>query len=67
MATGEAVPPELETWVTKVRERAYATTDEDVAALGRAGYTEEEILEITVAAALGAGLARFEAGVRALQ
>ena len=65
-ARGEQVPQELETWVRKVRDRAYATTDADVEALRLAGYSEDEIFEATVAAALGAGIARFEAGMRAL-
>jgi len=50
-----------------VRERAYTTTDEDVGAVRRAGYSDDEIFEATVAAAVGAGLERLEAGVRALR
>jgi alkylhydroperoxidase family enzyme len=66
-ASGAPLPLDLETWVEMVRERAYATTDADVEALRRAGHSEDAIFEVTVAAALGAGLARFEAGVRALR
>ena len=65
-ACGKAVPQPLEAWVAKVRDRAYATTDADVDALRQAGYSEDEIFEVTVAAAVGTGLARFEAGMRAL-
>jgi hypothetical protein len=65
-AAGASLPPELETWVAKVRERAYETTDEEVAALRRGGWSEDAIFEVTVAAAVGAGLERFAAGVRAL-
>ena len=65
-ASGDRVPAELEAWVDTVRERAYDATNADVDALRRAGYSEDAIFEVTVAAALGAGLARFEAGVRAL-
>jgi alkylhydroperoxidase family enzyme len=61
------VPPGLDDWVTKAHEHAYDVTDADVAALRRAGYSEDAIFEATVAAAVGAGLARFEAGVRALR
>jgi alkylhydroperoxidase family enzyme len=66
-ASGDSVPADLAMWVETVRERAYATTDADVEALHRAGYSEAAIFEVTVAAALGAGLARFDAGVRALR
>jgi alkylhydroperoxidase family enzyme len=65
-ARGEPVPQELEAWVAKVRDRAYATTDADVEALRLAGYSEDEIFEATVAVAVGTGLVRFEAGMRAL-
>jgi alkylhydroperoxidase family enzyme len=65
-AAGEGVPAALQPWVTKVRDRAYATTDDEFDGLRSAGYSEDEIFDATVAAALGAGLARFEAGVRAL-
>jgi len=65
-ASGEGVPAALHAWVTKVRERAYATTDEELEAVRHAGYSEDEIFEATVAAALGAGLERYDAGLRAL-
>jgi alkylhydroperoxidase family enzyme len=66
-ARGEPVPEELEAWVAKVREHAYTATDADVDALRAAGYSEDQIFEATVAAAVGAGLARFDAGVAALR
>ena len=66
-ATGRDVPAALQAWVARVRERAYSTTDEEFEALRQTGYSEDEIFEVTVAAALGAGLERFEAGVRALR
>ena len=37
------------------------------AALKEAGYSEDEIFEHTVAAALAAGLERLDAGLRALR
>jgi len=64
---GGELPPDLAAWAAKVRERAYATTDGDVEALLAAGHSEDAIFEVTVAAAVGAGLERFEAGVRALR
>ena len=54
------VPPSLETYVTKVRTCAYKVTDDDVAALRSAGWSEEQIFELTVATALGAALARHD-------
>jgi hypothetical protein len=66
-ASGGELPPELGAWAQKVRERAYTTTDGDVEALFAAGHSEDTIFEVTVAAALGAGLERFEAGLRALR
>jgi alkylhydroperoxidase family enzyme len=53
--------------VAKVAQHAYRTTDEDLAALLAAGYSEDQIFEITVAAALGASQARAECALRALR
>lgn len=66
-ASGGELPPDLAAWAAKVRERAYATTDGEFDELLRAGHSEDAIFEVTVAAALGAGLDRFEAAVRALR
>lgn len=55
------------TYAEKVRDHSYRITDADMAALKAAGRTEEEIFEITVAAATGAALQRLEAGLRALR
>ncbi len=66
---GEAsgsIPPELESFVDKVIHRAWQVTDEDVARLRSAGYSEDAIFELTVAAALGAGAGRLERGLAAL-
>ncbi len=69
----EAVPPlpdELpeaaERYVEKVRRHAYRVVDADVEALRAAGYDEEAIFELTLAAALDAGLARLAAARAAL-
>jgi hypothetical protein len=59
-------PPAFETYLGKVRSGAYAVTDADVEALKSAGYSEDEIFEHTVSAAVGAGLLRLDAGLRAL-
>ena len=47
-------------YLAKVRERAYAVTDADVEALKTAGFTEDEIFEQTVAAAIAQGLRRYD-------
>jgi alkylhydroperoxidase family enzyme len=62
-----ALDPALEQWIEKVARHAYKTTDDDVAALLAAGYSEDQIFEITVAAALGAAQARAECALRALK
>ena len=61
-----AAPPELATYLEKVRLHAYRVTDADVEALKDAGFSEEQIFEHTVSAAVAAGLARLEAGLAAL-
>jgi alkylhydroperoxidase family enzyme len=50
-----------------VAKHAYKVTDADVEALRHAGYSEDAIFEITLSAALGAGLARLERGIEALR
>ena len=58
--------PALGSYLDKVRTGAYRIVDEDVEALKAAGCTEDEIFEQTVAVAVGEGLWRLEAGMRAL-
>jgi alkylhydroperoxidase family enzyme len=53
-------------YLDKVRRHAYRVTDEDVEELKKAGYTEDEIFELTVATAVAAGLERRAAGLRVL-
>ena len=63
----ETVPPELISYIKKIALHAYKTTDEDIDALRNAGYSEDAIFEITLSAALGAGMARLERGLAALK
>ena len=51
----------LAPYLAKVRETAWAVTDEDVQALRDAGVSEDEIFEQTVAAAVAEGLRRWDA------
>jgi alkylhydroperoxidase family enzyme len=61
------VPEALREFVEKIAERPWTVNDEDFARLRAAGYSEDELYEVTLAAAVGAGLQRFEAGLRALE
>ena len=61
------IPTNLVDYVRKVTLYAYKTTDEDVLALREAGYSEDQIFEITLCASMGAGLGRFERGLSALK
>jgi len=59
-------PPEFAAYLEKVRLHAYKVTDGDVEALEQLGFTEDEIFEQTVSAAVAAGLERLDAGLAAL-
>ena len=48
-------PEELAAYLDKVRRHAYRITDEDVEALTRAGYSDDEVFELTVAATRASG------------
>jgi hypothetical protein len=65
--SGAAVPDPWGPYVAQVRDASYRITDADVAALRDAGCSEEQIFEVTVAAATGAALHRLDAGLRALR
>lgn len=61
------VPQELVPYIKKVALYAYKTTDKDIEALRALGYSEDELFELTLSAALGAGMARLERGLAALK
>ncbi len=58
--------PAMSAYLEKVRTGAHAIVDADVEALKAAGCSEDEIFEQTVAAAVGEGLRRLDAGLRAV-
>jgi alkylhydroperoxidase family enzyme len=62
-----APPPELAPYLEKVRLHAYKVTDADVQGLKDAGFSEDEVFEHTVSAAVAAGLERLDAGLEALR
>jgi len=53
-------PATLGPYVEKVRRQAWNVTDEDVNELTRAGYTEDQIFEVTCCSAVGAALVRMD-------
>jgi len=50
-----------------VRLHAYEVTDRDVQELKESGFSEDEIFEHTVSAAVAAGLERRDAALKALR
>jgi alkylhydroperoxidase family enzyme len=65
-ADGTGVPAELQALVDKIHRHAYTVTDEDLARLG-ARYSDDQLFEIVVSAALGASRTRLFAGLAALE
>jgi hypothetical protein len=63
----DVIPADLREYVDAVSLHAYRITDEDVQALRGAGYSEDAIFELSLGAAVGAGLARLERGLAALR
>lgn len=63
---GRADDPAVARYLDLVRRHAYRVTEEDVGRLRRAGLDDDAIFELTVAAALGAGVERLRAGVSLL-
>ena len=68
-AAGETpeLPASLVDYVRRVALHAYETTDEDLARLGEAGYSDDEVFELTLCASIGAGLGRMERGLTLLR
>ena len=65
-AEGRGAPPELQALVDKIHRHAYKVTNEDIARL-RDTYTDDQLFEIIVSAALGASRKRLLAGLEALE
>ena len=61
-----AKDPAFAAYLEKVARHAHTVTDEDVAALRAAGYSEDEIYEATVACSLTVATDQMERGLRAL-
>jgi len=59
-------PSDLAVLVQKIRDRAYTVTEADIEAL-RARYSEDELFELIVAAAVGAADHRIQRALAALE
>lgn len=66
-AAGHELPEPVAAYLAKVRDASFRITDADVADLRTAGYGEEAIFELTIAAALGAALRRRDVGLAAFR
>lgn len=60
------LPAELQPLIDKIHDQAYTVTDEDLAELQKQ-YSDDELFEIIVSAALGASRERLVAGLTALE
>jgi hypothetical protein len=65
-ADGRGLPAELQQLVDKIHAHAYKVTDEDIGDL-QAKYSDDQLFEIVVSAALGASRRRLDAGLQALR
>jgi alkylhydroperoxidase family enzyme len=63
---GEGLAEPLSGYVEKLYRHAYQVQDHDIERVLDAGYSEDQVFDVTIAAALGAGDARLRAGLSAL-
>jgi uncharacterized peroxidase-related enzyme len=61
-ASGGQLPEPWASYAAAVREASYRVTDSDIERFAAAGHSEDEIFEITVAAAVGAALRSLDTG-----
>ncbi len=61
------VPPEARAYTEKIRRHAYKVVDRDVEDLKAAGWSEDQIFELTIAIAMGEGLYRLDHALRVLK
>ena len=54
------LPGDVATYVEKMTHTPYKMVMRDIESLKQQGFTEDQIFELTLAAALGAGQGRFE-------
>jgi hypothetical protein len=58
--------PLAQDYVETIRRHAYKLTDRRLQELAQAGWSDDQLFELTVAAAFGAAKRRLDAGLRAL-
>jgi hypothetical protein len=56
----------LRTLVEKIAKHAYKVTDEDIAAVRASGFSEDQIFEIAVCAAIGQASRQYDTALAAL-
>ena len=56
----DELPDAVKSFIEKVTHHPYKVVDRDIETLKSAGFTEDEIFEITVAVAVGSGVGRIE-------
>jgi hypothetical protein len=61
------VPEELAALMETIADRPWSVTDGDISCVRETGYSEEQLYELILAAAAGAGARRLDAGLRALE
>lgn len=64
---GSDVPDDVASYVDKVRRNAYKVVDRDVERMHAAGYSDDQIFELTIATALGEGHRRLEVALSTLR
>jgi hypothetical protein len=66
-ARGDGTPEPFADYVDTIHRHAYRVTDRMVSGLAEAGAREDEVFEVSVAAAYGAARRRLDAGLRAVR
>ena len=61
------IPADLQRYIETIGRHAYRIAAEDIAALRQAGWSEDAIFEVSISAAVGAGMSRLERGLAALR
>jgi len=64
--SNQDVPAPLQALISKVATRPAQVTDADFAAAKASGFTEDQIFELVIAAAVGQSARLYEAGLAAL-
>jgi len=61
------IPAEIQPYIRKVALNAYKVLDREVEAIRAAGYSVDDVFEMTVAASVSAGVTRMEIALAALE